>query len=312
MDQTHVTLLGVPLDLGAKNLGVNIGPDAFRHQQIAEKLGSVGFAVHDAGNIDVRDHGEIQVGSPRLRYLDEILRVNKAVAAKTEEALRSNHRAVVLGGDGSICLGAVSGASVALNGQLGLIYFDAHGDLNTDDTTLTGNIHGMQLASLMGMGNRELAELHGDQPKLNKEQVLHIGGSDFDPAELELIARENIHMFTLFDLLSNGLAAALAKIDALVARVPNVWVSLDLDVIDRVYAPGAGMPNNKGLSYREIAFLAEYIGKHANVVGMDLVEYSPLQDEQRKTAELGIELITTFLGKNYSWYTGYLEQNRIG
>lgn len=312
MDQTHVTLFGVPLDLGAKNLGVNIGPDAFRHQQIAEKLGSVGFQVHDAGNIDVRDHAELEVGSPRLRYLEEILRVNKEVAHKTEAAIRANHRTVVLGGDGSICLGAFSGASVALNGELGLIYFDAHGDLNTDETTLTGNVHGMQLASLLGMGNRELAEIHGDQPKLNKENLLHIGGSDFDPAELELITRENIHMFTLFDLLGNGLSSAIAKIDALIARVPNLWVSFDLDVIDRLYAPGAGMANNKGLTYREVAYLAEYIGTHGNVVGMDLVEYSPLQDEQRKTAELGIELITTFLGKNYSWYTGYLEQNRIG
>lgn len=305
-------MFGVPLDLGAKNLGVDIGPDAFRHQMISEKLASVGFEVHDTGNIAVRSHHELKVGSPRLRYLDEIVRVNEEVAAKTEAALRADHKVVVLGGDNSICLGAASGASVALDGQLGLIYFDAHGDLNTDETTLTGNVHGMQVASLLGYGYPKLSHLHGKQVKIDKENLLHVGGSDFDPAELELIEREHIHMFTLFDLLSSGLGAAFAKIDVLAARVPNVWVSLDLDVLDRLYAPGAGMPNNKGLSYREIAVLAQYIGQHSNVVGLDLVEYSPLQDEQRKTAELGIELIATFLGKNYSWYTGYLEQNRIG
>lgn len=312
MDKTQVTLFGVPLDLGAKNLGVDIGPDAFRHQMISEKLASVGLEVDDTGNIAALSHHELEVGSPRLRYLDEIVRVNEEVAAQTEAALWKGHKVVILGGDNSICLGAVSGASVALDGQLGLIYFDAHGDLNTDETTLTGNVHGMQVASLLGFGNPKLAHLHGASAKVAKENLLHIGGSDFDPAELELIEREHIHMFTLFDLLSSGLGAAFAKIDALAARVPNVWVSLDLDVLDRLYAPGAGMPNNKGLSYREIATLAQYIGQHVNVVGLDLVEYSPLQDEQRKTAELGIELIATFLGKNYSWYTGYLEQNRIG
>jgi len=300
------------LDLGAKNLGVSIGPDAFRHQKIAEKLGSVGFQVHDSGNIKVRDHTEIEVGSPRLRYLDEIVRVNREVAERTEAALRDGNRVVVLGGDHSISLGAASGASVALAGNLGLVYFSAHGDLNTDQTTLTGNIHGMQLAALLGLGHQDLVQLHNPQTKLDKANVLHIGGSNFDPLELDLIEREHIHMFTLFDLLSNGLAAAFAKLDAIMAQVPNVWVSLDVDVIDRLYAPGAGMPNNKGLTYREISALAEYVGKHSNVVGLDLVEYSPLQDEQRKTAELGIELITTFLGKNYSWYSGYLEENRIG
>lgn len=312
MSPAQVTLFGVPLDLGAENLGVSIGPDAFRHQLIVEKLASVGFEVTDAGNIDVRDHTELAVGDPRLRYLEEIVRVNEKVAAKTAEILRAGSRALVLGGDTSICLGAVSGASVALNGQLGLIYFDAHGDMNTDQTTLTGNIHGMQVAALMGMGHDKLTQLYGDSVKIQKENLLHVGASNFDPAELQLIERENIHMFTLFDLLSQGLQAAFAKIDALATSMPNLWVSLDLDVLDRLYAPGAGMPNNKGLNYREISVLAEYIGKHGNVVGLDLVEYSPLQDEQRKTAELGIELITTFLGKNYSWYSGYLEEHRIG
>jgi arginase len=311
MPDNRVTLIGAPLDLGAENLGVDIGPDAFRYQKIIDKLASAGLEVHDTGDIQVRPRAELEVGEPHLRYLEEIVRVNESVAAQSEAALRSGDKVVVLGGDHSVCLGAVAGASAALDRQLGLVYFDAHGDMNTDETTLTGNIHGMHLASLMGFGAPILAHVHGEQVKIAKENLLHIGGSDFDPAELGLIARENLQAFTLFDLLSQGLAPALQMIDDLAARMPNIWVSLDLDSIDRIYAPGAGMPNAKGLTYREIATLAQYVGNKCNVVGIDVVEYNPLQDVDNKTAELGIELIATFFGKQYSWYTGYMEHNKL-
>jgi len=217
----------------------------------------------------------------------------------------------VLGGDHSICLGAVAGASAGLTEKdsLGLIYFDAHGDMNTDKTTPTGNIHGMQLASLMGFGAPELAHVHGKQAKIAKENLLHIGGCDFDQAELELVKREHIKTFSMLDLLTHNLAPLFPMIDELASHVDNIWISLDLDAIDAVYAPGAGMPNKKGLTYREIAAIAEYIGQKCNVVGVDIVEYNPLQDKQGKTAELVIELVATFFGKEYSWYTHYLARN---
>jgi arginase len=308
----NLTLIGVPLDLGAENLGVDIGPQAFRHQQIITKLEHVGFSLEDGGDIECRDRKELEPGNPRMHYLDEIVRVNSELATQVEKAVRADRRVVVVGGDHSINLGAVSGASVALDGQLGMIYLDAHGDMNTDETTLSGNVHGMHLASLMGFGAPELKNVHGEQTKIDKRNLLHIGGSDFDPAELGLIERESIPAFTLFDLLCQNLAPLLKMIDDLASRVPNVWISLDLDVIDQIYAPGAGMPNAKGLTYREIATIAEYIGQHCNVVGIDVVEYNPLQDEHNKTAELGIELIAKFLGKNYSWYTNYMEKNQVG
>lgn len=308
----NVTLVGVPLDLGAENLGVDIGPQAFRHQQIVDKLEHIGFQVNDAGDVECRDRKELDPGNPRMHYLSEILRVNQEVAELCEAAIRDKRRVVALGGDHSINLGVVSGASAAFGGQLGLIYLDAHGDMNTDETTLSGNVHGMHLASLLGYGAEELTNFYGQAPKIAKQNLLHIGGSDFDPAELELIEREQLPAFTLFDLLSQSLAPLLRMIDDLAARMPNIWVSLDLDVIDRIYAPGAGMPNAKGLTYREIATIAEYIGAHCNVVGIDVVEYNPLQDEQNKTAELGIELIAKFFGKNYSWYTNYMDKNRVG
>ncbi len=307
---TSVTLLGVPLDLGAENLGVSMGADTFRYQGIVSKLRSAGLELTDKGNITVKSRADVPVGNPKLRRAAEIIRVSEETAKITEAVAQKGEKSIVLGGDHSICLGAVAGASVGLKGNLGIIYFDAHGDMNTDQTTPTGNIHGMQLASLMGYGAPELVEAYGKSVKIHKDNMLHIGGCDFDQAETDLVARENLHTFSMLDLLKNGLAPLLPMIDKLASQVDNIWVSLDLDAIDAVYAPGAGMPNKKGLTYREIAAIADYIGQKCHVVGVDVVEYNPLQDENGKTAELAIELIATFFGKEYSWYTHYLERNK--
>jgi arginase len=207
-------------------------------------------------------------------------------------------------------LGLFSGVSAAVKGDIGMIYFDAHGDMNTHETSMTGNIHGMDLAALMGFGHTKLVNAYKDGAKFKPENLLHIGGCDFDQAELDLVEREQLQMFGIDDLLANGMRPLLQMIDNLQKRVSNVYISLDLDSIDSLYAPGAGMPNQGGLSYREIVALANYIGKRCNVVGIDVVEYNPLQDVQQKTAELGIELIARFLGKNYSWYSNYLEKNK--
>jgi arginase len=306
------TLIGIPLDLGAANLGVDVGPEAFRYQKIVEKLVGAGFEVTDDGNISCKDRADLDPGNPRLKYLDEIVRVSEEAAKLTDGAVREGQKVIALGGDHSINLGVVSGASKALQGNLGLIYLDAHGDMNTDETTLTGNIHGMHLASLLGFGSKDLAAVHGEETKIATENLLHVGGCDFDEAELQLVEKENLVTFSMMDLLADGLRPLFKLIDELKGRVDNIWVSLDLDCIDSVYAPGAGMPNKRGLSYREIVTIAEYIGKNCDVVGIDVVEYNPLQDVEHKTAELGIELIAKFLGKDYSWYTAqYMTRNNL-
>jgi len=310
-DTVSATLIGVPLDLGAENLGVDIGPQAFRYAGLIDKLTKVGFVITDHGNVTCRERKDLAPGNPRMHYVEEIVRVNEEVAAITETALNQGQKVIALGGDHSINLGVVSGASVALGGKLGLIYLDAHGDMNTEETTLSGNVHGMHLASLMGFGADALKNVHGTSIKIDKKNLLHIGGSDFDQAELDLIDKEGLPAFTLFDLLNENMRPLFRMVDKLADQIPNVWVSLDLDVIDRMYAPGAGMPNAKGLVYREIATIAEYIGQNCNVVGVDVVEYNPLHDEGNKTAELGIELIAKFLGKNYSWYTNYMSHNKL-
>lgn len=309
--QTTQTLniLGAPLDLGAENLGVDMGPSAFRYQGLVTKLRSTGLTVTDLGDVPCKRRSEVPVGNPRLRYLDEVVRVNEGVAEQIEAVIRKQETALVLGGDHSVCLGAVAGASVALAGNIGLIYFDAHGDMNTDQTSLTGNIHGMHLASLMGFGATELSQVHGETVKVQPKNLLHIGGCDLDQAEIELMQREHLQVFTMRDLLMHNMAPLFPLIDALNKQVDHIWVSLDLDAIDALYAPGAGMPNQKGLTYREIAAIAQYIGEHCNVVGVDVVEYNPLQDIDRKTAGLATELIATFFGKQYSWYSQYLASN---
>ncbi len=304
-------LIGIPLDLGAENLGVDIGPQAFRYHNIIGKLESAGIKIDDHGDVSVKPRKDLNIGQKNLKYAEEIIRVNTEVAGIVEEAVLNGQKIIGLGGDHSINLGLVSGASSALNQDIAMIYLDAHGDMNTSDTTLSGNIHGMHVASLLGFGDSQLVNLFKPGRKLAPENLLHIGGSDFDQAELDLISRENIKHFTLFDLLSTNLAPLLDLISQIGSSNKNVWVSLDLDVIDQIYAPGAGMPNAKGLTYREIATIAEYIGQHCSVIGVDVVEYNPLQDENKKTAELGIELIAKFLGKNYSWYSGYMERNRL-
>lgn len=307
----NATIIGIPLDLGAENLGVDIGPDAFRYQKVKEKLQYAGFKISDKGNIAVIDRNKTKLGNPELKYLDEILRVSELSAKLVHSEISKGQKIIAFGGDHSISLGILSGASVALNNSLGLIYFDAHGDMNTEKTTLTGNIHGMHLASLMGFGNKRLINVHKKGTKIRKENLVHIGGKDFDLAELDFIKAQKLKYFTTFDLLSDGLAPLLKLIKKLQNQVSYIWVSFDLDVIDSIYAPGAGISNLGGLTYREVISIAEYIGKSCNIIGVDIVEYNPLKDIDGRTAELGIELVAKFFGSNYSWYTKYLEENKL-
>lgn len=307
----NISLLGVSLDLGGVNLGVDIGPNAFRHRNIIKKLEAVGFKVTDAGNIVCKDKKTLTFDNPRLKYLEEIVRVSNRTAHTVNNLLLRDQKVVVLGGDHTVSLGAISGASITVKNDLGLIYFDAHGDLNTDKTTLTGNIHGMHLASLIGYGNKQLRDIYRPVTKIYKRNVLHIGGYDFDTYEAEFIKKEKMNFYKILDLLSNGLKPLFTHIDKLQKKVKNLWVSLDLDAIDYIYAPGVGMQNKSGLTYREITTLCDYIGQKCNVIGMDIVEYNPLMDTNGMTAELSIELIAKILGSNYSWYTNYLDKNKL-
>lgn len=306
-----ITLIGVPIDLGSENLGVDAGPGVFRSRNITEKLSSVGFEITDSGDIECRSRESLDIGNRKLKYLDEIVRVSNDAASVTFNAIKNGEKIIAIGGDHVLCLGVISGASVALKGDLGLIYIDAHGDMNTVDTTITGNIHGMPLASLMGYGDQSLINVFKKGTKISKKNMIHVGGSDFDKGEIELIKKQKISTFNIMDILSFGLKPLFTEIKALSKRTTNIWVSLDLDAVDERYAPGVGMPNKGGLTYREIMTIADFIGKNCNVVGLDVDEFNPLNDVDGKTADLGIEFIAKSLGKSYNWYTNYIEINKL-
>jgi arginase len=313
-DTINSSVLLIPLDLGAKNLGVDIGPEAFVYAGIESKLASAGFKLNDPIRFNPKPRDQVEMGDPKARYMDEIVRICEQVAESTKIELARGQKVIGLGGDHSINLGLFSGASSYCGDSqktIGMIYLDAHGDMNTEVTTLSGNIHGMHVASLMGLGPEPLKNVGGNFTKLKFANLLHIGGSDIDQAESDLMFNAKIPNFSLADVMLHGLAPLTKMIDDLAKRCNCVWVSLDLDSIDKLYAPGAGMPSNAGLSYREVSFICKYIGQICNVIGVDVVEYNPLQDEGRKTAELGIELIAKLLGSDYSWYTGYMEDNKV-
>lgn len=307
----NTKLLGIPLDLGADNISVSIGPTAFRYQQIKQKLQTSGLSVEDLGNITCPSRENLKITNPKLKYKKEIIKVSEESAKKIHQIISSKDKAIVLGGDHSISIGAVSGASAAVSGDLGIIYFDAHGDMNTDKTTSTGNIHGMPLAALMGFGDHDLTTIYNNSTKIQKQNLLHIAANELDQEEIDLIKAQNLTTYKMFDVLAYGLAPLFKLIDELQTQVKNIWVSLDLDAIDSTYAPGAGMRNKSGLTFREVTTIAKYIGEHCNIIGVDVVEYNPLQDKEGITAELAIELISNFLGHNYSWYSTYLEKNKL-
>jgi arginase len=307
----NINLLGIPLDLGAENLGTDFAPNALRRLKIIEKLEGVGLKILDKGDIEVNQKNKLKNGNSKIKYADEIIRVCNLAAKKIDLILTKKEKVLAIGGDHSISLGTISGASSSSKGNLGVIYLDTHGDINTDKTTPSGNIHGMHVASVLGIGHQQLINVYKKGAKIKKQNIILAGGNDFDKAEISLIKKENIKCFTLMDLLCNGLSPLIKMINDLNKRVKNIWVSLDLDVIDQVYAPAVGIPNTGGLTYREIGAICKYIGQNCNVIGMDAVEYNPLKDKDGKTAELLIELIAKIFGSDYSFYTKYIDKNRI-
>ncbi|MCL4354748.1 arginase [Patescibacteria group bacterium] len=306
-----ISLIGIPLDLGAENLGVDVAPKALRDLKIIQKLQNVGLDIVDEGNIEINPREKLLIGNKKLKYAEEIIRVSEVAAKKVDEQIRLDKKVLAVGGDHSISLGTISGVSTALKGDLGIIYLDTHGDINTETSTLSGNIHGMHVSAVLGIGNEALTNVYEKGAKIKKENIILAGGNDFDLEEEKLIKKEKIKTFTLLDLLANGMSPLFKMINDLNKNVKNIWVSLDLDVIDYVYAPGVGIPNSGGITYREISAIAKFIGKNCNVVGMDLVEYNPLRDVDSKTADLSIELVAKIFGKDYSPYTKYMESNKI-
>jgi arginase len=303
-----VAVLGIPLDLGKDTVGTDKGPKAIHEAGLLNILKEVGCEVEDLGNIECPERTMAPVGSPNVKYLDPILKVVEEASKIVEGKVLKGNKVVVLGGDNTISIGSISGASAALKGDLGIIWIDAHGDINTDETTLSGNVHGMPIAAVLGLGNPKLTGVHHVGRKVKPENVVYIGLKDLDQAEIDTIRREKIPAITMLEIAGGGLQKAFEAIAALQTRVQAVWVCLDIDSMDEECAPGTPMATRGGLTYRESINLAKFIGKTCRVAGVDVSELAPDLDAENKTARLASELIVNYLGTEYTWYTRYMSE----
>ncbi len=304
----EITIVGIPLDLGKDGTGTSAAPSYLRDNGLLEMLDSIGLRWQDLNDIFCTPKDRANRGDPRAKYLEEIIRVAEEVARLVSKEIAAGKKVLALGGDHAISLGTISGAAVGSAGDLGVIWIDAHGDMMTHENTISGNVHGMPSSAVLGWGHPALVNILKPGSKIKKENIVYIGLKDLDQAEVDLIRRENLSAVTIMDLMRYGFTAVTDAVDALNKRVKNVWVSFDVDSVDREDSPATLMATRGGLSYREIVNIARYIGKRCSVVGLDVVEMVPERDIDHKTAQLTIELIAYFFGSEYNWYTQYMKQ----
>lgn len=301
MTARKVTLIGVPLDLGAGRRGVDMGPSAFRLAHIHQALRDLGYGVEDAGDIDVTVAETRDPGDPRLKYLKEIRGTCEALRDRVAQALEAGAVPVVLGGDHSIAMGTIAGVSRfhrSRGEKIGLLWFDAHGDMNTADTSPSGNIHGMPLAVVMGLGDESLVRLGGEAPMVDAARAAVVGLRDVDAPERANIRASGIGAFTMRDIDERGLRAVMEEaIQRATIGTAGVHVSFDLDGVDPEIAPGVGTPSPGGLSFREAHLAMEMLADTGKVLSAELVEVNPILDHQNHTAGLGVELLASLLGK---------------
>lgn len=296
-----IGVIGVPIDLGAGRRGVDMGPSAIRIADLEKKLEDLGHKVEDYGDLDVMIPETQKVGPGKLRYKKPILAACKDLMKLVDRCLGEGRMPLVLGGDHSIAIGSVAGSTnwFARQGEaLGLIWFDAHGDANTPETTPSGNIHGMSLAVCLGHGDKDLVRLGGRSPKVQARNTVLIGIRDIDPKEREFLKRSGVTCYTMRDVDERGMRDTLDDAIRIASDgTAGIHLSFDLDVVDPEDAPGTGTPVWGGISYREAHLAMELFHDRANIVSMDLVEVNPVLDSQNMTGVLAAELAQSALGK---------------
>jgi arginase len=296
-----IRIIGVPMDLGASRRGVDMGPSALRVAGLQARIKQLGHQVEDIGNISVKQPEEMSYGEKRAKYLAEIADACKDLAAMVEKSLEESMLPVVLGGDHSIAAGTLSGVASHFkkkDRKIGLIWLDAHGDINTPESSPSGNVHGMPLAAAMGYGAAELVELQGFKPKVEPQNISLVGIRDLDSQEKKLAKKAGVHVFTMRDIDERGMREVMS--DALKYAMDDtdgISVSLDMDFVDPSDAPGVGTPVRGGVTYREAHLAMEMIADTEAMVSLEVVEINPVIDEHNRTALLGVELVLSGLGK---------------
>ena len=297
----RATIIGVLMDLGADRRGVDMGPSAIRVAELNQRLAGLGYEVTDAGNIPVRNAEMMEIADRRLKYLPEIAAACQKLADRVEDALDQGSSPIILGGDHSIAIGSVAGLAAFQRkheARTGVIWFDAHGDMNTPETSPSGNIHGMPLAAILGHGAKELTHISGFAPKVHPEDCVLIGARSVDPEEAVTLKSSGIRIITMRELDERGMNAVMDEAMWLASRrTAGFHVTMDMDFVDPDYAPGVGTPVPGGPTYRESHLAMEKIADSGKMLSFELTEVNPVLDIANKTAELGVELILSALGK---------------
>lgn len=302
MSSPIVRIYGVPMDLGQARRGVDMGPSAIRYAGLQERLTRLGYEVHDGGNLpvpqaeqleDIAFHSDPRIG--RAHYLPQVAQACQQVAITMDACAEDHERVIFLGGDHSISIGTV--ASIVRCEPVGVIWVDAHGDINTPHTTPSGNIHGMALAVLLGDGPDMLTHIGGPDSRLRPEQVTMIGVRDLDPGERDKIAKNALNVYTMRDLDEHGMAHVARAVLDRFKDLPRIHVSLDLDALEPGIAPGVGTPVPGGLSYREAHLLMEILADSGKVRSLDIVEVNPILDDRNRTAALAVDLAAGLFGQ---------------
>jgi len=293
----QIDIIGVPIDLGADRRGVDMGPSAIRYAQLQPKLEELGYTVQDAGNIEVPIAEMCRVSNPKLKYVDCIIPMSRRVAGAVATSMQAGHFPLVLGGDHSLSIGSLRGA--ARNKKIGVIWLDAHADFNTDKTTPSGNIHGMSLAALCGLGDKSLVQLWDESvPVIDPQKVAIIGARDLDRGEKANLHEAGAMVMGMEQVDRFGMVAVVEKAIQQVGRdVDGIYLSLDLDALDPQHAPGVGTPVPAGLTQREAHLACEMIAETGKLIGMDLVEVNPILDVQNRTAILAVDFGLSALGR---------------
>ncbi|MGE6377022.1 arginase [Peribacillus muralis] len=300
----EISIIGVPMDLGQTRRGVDMGPSAIRYAGLSERLENIGYTVRDEGDIRVeiqeRAHSD---SDTNLKNLQDVAEGNEKLGQKVAEVIQSNRFPLVLGGDHSIAIGTLAGLAKHSE-NLGVIWYDAHGDLNTAETSPSGNIHGMSLAVSLGLGHPALTNIGGYSPKVKPENIVIIGARSLDQGEKELIREKGIKVYTMHEIDRMGMTRVMEEsIAYLKERTDHVHLSLDLDGLDPDDAPGVGTPVMGGISYRESHLAMEMLAEATIITSAEFVEINPILDEHNKTAEVAVALIGSLLGEKLLYGT---------
>jgi len=298
MKKLEISIIGVPLDLGQSRRGVDMGPSAIRYAGVVSTLEALGHYVTDEGNIAVESAAIVEASSLNLKNLTEVLRVNTMLAEKVDTVVKMGKFPLVFGGDHSIAIGTLAGLANTYT-NLGVIWYDAHSDLNTSETSPSGNIHGMPLAVSIGLGDKSLVDLYKEGPKVKPENIVIIGARSVDPGERLLIKQRGIKVFSMRKIDKNGMSAVMKEALAYLQdkKVDGVHLSLDLDGLDPLYTPGVGTPVEGGISYRESHLAMEMLEESGMITSAEFVEINPIIDEQNKTADVAVGLMRSLFGE---------------